>query len=65
MEITVREKRATDYTVVPRYIALRYIATLAYRHEIVRNGFPPLLIPLLYRHPRISPSATDFQKHVR
>ena len=34
-------------TVVPRYIAPRYIATLAYRHEIVKNGFPPMLIPPL------------------
>ena len=34
-------------TVVPRYIAPRYIATLAYRHEIVNNGFPPMLIPPL------------------
>ena len=35
------------YTVVPRYIAPRYIATLAYRHEIVKNGFLPMLIPPL------------------
>ena len=34
-------------TVVPRYIAPRYIATLAYRHEIVKNEFPPMLIPPL------------------
>lgn len=34
-------------TVVPLYIAPRYIATLAYRHEIVKNGFPPMLIPPL------------------
>ena len=34
-------------TVVPRYIAPRYIATLAYRHEIVKNGFLPMLIPPL------------------
>ena len=27
MEITVREKRATDYTVVPRNITRRYITT--------------------------------------
>ena len=25
----------------------RYIATLAYRHEIVKNEFPPMLIPPL------------------
>ena len=35
------------HTVVPRYIAPRYIATLAYRHEIVKNEFPPMLIPPL------------------
>ena len=35
------------YTVVPRYIAPRYIATLAYRHEIVKNEFSPMLIPPL------------------
>ena len=34
-------------TVVPRFIAPRYIATPAYRHEIVNNGFPPMLIPPL------------------
>ena len=34
-------------TVVPRYIAPHYIATLAYRHEIVKNEFPPMLIPPL------------------
>ena len=33
------------YTVTPRYIAPRYIATLAYHHVIVKNGFPPMLIP--------------------
>ena len=35
------------YTVVPPYIAPRYIATLAYRHEIVKNEFPTMLIPPL------------------
>ena len=34
-------------TVVPRYIAPRYITTLAYRHEIVKNQFPRMLIPPL------------------
>ena len=32
------------YTVVPCYIAPRYIATLAYGYDIVKNGFPPMLI---------------------
>ena len=41
------KKRQKEHTVVPRYIAPRYIATLAYRHEIVKNEFPPMLIPPL------------------
>ena len=35
------------HTVVPRWFAPRYIATLAYRHEIVKNEFPRMLIPPL------------------
>lgn len=45
---TVVVSRSVDsfvITVVPHYIAPRYIATLAYRHEFVKNGFSPMLIP--------------------
>ena len=50
---------------VPRDIAPRYIATLAYRHEIVKNGFPPMLIPpLAIMPPRLSPSCNGFEKHL-
>ena len=46
-EKLLQSEKHLQITVVPRYIAPRYIATLAYRHEIVKNGFPPMLIPPL------------------
>ena len=40
-------KKIMINTVVPRFIAPRYIANVAYRPEIVKNGFPSMLIPPL------------------
>ena len=41
-----QEKAERTYSGPPLYCP-RYIATLAYRHEIVKNEFPPMLIPPL------------------
>ena len=43
-------------TVIPRYLAPRYLANPASRHTEGQNGFPSMLITPLSRHPRPTPT---------
>ena len=46
-----------QFTVIPHYLAPRYLAKLASLHMNAQDGFLAMYFASISRHPRLSPSA--------